>query len=175
MVKNPPAMQETWAQFLGWEDPWRRAWQPTPVFLPGGCPWTEEPGGLQSMGSKRAGHDWATKRSTAHDCYTKASHATRNFPEIVTKMKYWLINKWLRKVWILVTLTPFPFHSFWHSCQGSKWYIPNNIPLHLKCGIITIPHLPLLLIKHFWLCNRECYFLLFILTRNQNQWQFQYI
>ena len=30
--------------------PWRRAWQPTPVFLPGESPWTEEPGGLQSMG-----------------------------------------------------------------------------------------------------------------------------
>ena len=31
--------------------PWRRAWQPTSVFLPGEPPWTEEPGGLQSMGS----------------------------------------------------------------------------------------------------------------------------
>ena len=37
-VKNPPAMQETQetqVQFLGQEDPWRRKWQPTPVFLPG--------------------------------------------------------------------------------------------------------------------------------------------
>ena len=33
--KNPPAMQETWVQSLGQEDPWKRAWQPTPVFLPG--------------------------------------------------------------------------------------------------------------------------------------------
>ena len=31
--------------------PRRRAWQPTPVFLPGASPWTEEPGELQSMGS----------------------------------------------------------------------------------------------------------------------------
>ena len=38
MVKNLPAMQETWVQSLGWEDPWRRAWQPTPVFLPGESP-----------------------------------------------------------------------------------------------------------------------------------------
>ena len=36
---------------------WRRAWQPTPVFLPGESPWTEEPGGLQSIGSQRVGHD----------------------------------------------------------------------------------------------------------------------
>ena len=35
MVKNLPAMQETWVRSLGWEDPWRREWLPTPVFLPG--------------------------------------------------------------------------------------------------------------------------------------------
>ena len=36
---------------------WRKAWQPTPVFLPEESPWTEEPGGLQSMGSQRVRHD----------------------------------------------------------------------------------------------------------------------
>ena len=41
--------------------PWRRAWQPTPVFWPGESPWIEEPGGLQSMGSQRVGHAWETK------------------------------------------------------------------------------------------------------------------
>ena len=40
--------------------PWRRAWQPTPVFLPGESPWTEEPGRLQFIGSRRVGHNWAT-------------------------------------------------------------------------------------------------------------------
>ena len=46
MVKNPLAMKETW--FSPWvgKIPWKRAWQPTPVFLPGESPWTEEPGGL---------------------------------------------------------------------------------------------------------------------------------
>ena len=37
--------------------PWRRAWQPTPVFLPGASPWTQEPGGLQSTESQRVRHD----------------------------------------------------------------------------------------------------------------------
>ena len=64
-VKNPPAMQETWVGSLVGKIPWRRAWQPTPVFLPRESSWTEEPGGLQSMGSQRVGHDWATKHSTA--------------------------------------------------------------------------------------------------------------
>ena len=35
MVKNLSGIQETWVQSLGQEDPWRRKWQPTPVFLPG--------------------------------------------------------------------------------------------------------------------------------------------
>jgi len=40
---------------------WRRQWHPTPVlFLPVKTPWMEEPGRLQSMGSLRVGHDWAT-------------------------------------------------------------------------------------------------------------------
>ena len=34
--------------------PWRRTWQPTPVFLPEDFPWTEEPGELQSMGHKES-------------------------------------------------------------------------------------------------------------------------
>ena len=37
--------------------PWRKAWQTTPVFLPGESLWTEEPGGLQSTGSQRVGYD----------------------------------------------------------------------------------------------------------------------
>ena len=57
MVKNPPAMWETWVQSLGGKIPWRRAWQHTLVFLPGESPWTEEPGGLQFMTSQRVGHD----------------------------------------------------------------------------------------------------------------------
>ena len=35
MVKNFPVIQETQVQSLAWEDPWRRKWQPSPVFLPG--------------------------------------------------------------------------------------------------------------------------------------------
>ena len=43
---------------------WRRAWQPTPVFLPGEFPWAEEPGQPQFMGSQRIRHDWVAKHST---------------------------------------------------------------------------------------------------------------
>ena len=56
MVRNLPAMRETWVRSLSWEEPLEE-WQPTPVFLPGEPLWTEEPEGLQSMGSQRVGHD----------------------------------------------------------------------------------------------------------------------
>ena len=41
--------------------PWRKAWHPTPVVLPGESPWTEEPGGLESTELQRVRHDWATE------------------------------------------------------------------------------------------------------------------
>ena len=52
MAKNLPEVQESWVQSLGWEDPWRRAWEPTPVFLPGKSPGIEESGMLQFVGSE---------------------------------------------------------------------------------------------------------------------------
>ena len=50
-VKNLPAMQETWVQFLGWEDPPKKEMATHSSILAWEIPWTEEPGGLQSMGS----------------------------------------------------------------------------------------------------------------------------
>ena len=44
--------------------PWRRAWQPTLVYLPGESPWTEEPGGPQFMGVRES--DTTEQLSTAH-------------------------------------------------------------------------------------------------------------
>ena len=63
LLKNLPAMRETWVLSLDWEDPLAEGMQPTPVFLPGGQ--IPNPGGLQSMGSQRVWHDWETKHSTA--------------------------------------------------------------------------------------------------------------
>ena len=68
MVKNLLAMQETWVQSLSWENPCRRAWQPTPVFLPGESPWTEEPGGLQSKRG-RTESDMTEQLSTQTPAY----------------------------------------------------------------------------------------------------------
>ena len=57
MVKNLPAMQETQVRPLGWEDPLEKRMTTHSSILAWRIPWAEEPGGLQSMGLKRARHD----------------------------------------------------------------------------------------------------------------------
>ena len=52
MVKNLPAMQETWIRSLGWEDPLEKGVATRCSILSWGSPWTEEPGELHSLGSK---------------------------------------------------------------------------------------------------------------------------
>ena len=57
VVKNPPAMQETWIRFLGQEDPLEDKMTPHFSILASEIPWTEETGGLQSVRSQRVRHD----------------------------------------------------------------------------------------------------------------------
>ena len=57
MVKNLPAVRETWVRSLGREDPLEEGMATHSSILAWRIPWTEEPGGLQSMGSQRVGHD----------------------------------------------------------------------------------------------------------------------
>jgi len=56
-VKHLPAMQETWVQSLGQEDPLEKEMATHSSTLAWKIPWMEEPGGLQSMGSQRVGHN----------------------------------------------------------------------------------------------------------------------
>ena len=55
LVKNPPAMWETWVWSLGWEDPLKKEMATDSSILAWRIPWT-----AQSMGSQRVGHDWVT-------------------------------------------------------------------------------------------------------------------
>ena len=57
MVKSLSAMQETWVQSLGWEDPLEKEVAAHPSIFTWKIPWIEQPGSLQSMGWQRVGHD----------------------------------------------------------------------------------------------------------------------
>ena len=66
-LKRPPAMRKTWVWSLGQEDPLEKEMATHSSILAWRIPWTEEPGGLQSMGLQRVRHDWANSLS----CYGK--------------------------------------------------------------------------------------------------------
>ena len=57
LVKNSPAMRESWVQSLGWEDPLQKGTATHSSNIVWRIPWTKEPGSLQSMGLQRVGHD----------------------------------------------------------------------------------------------------------------------
>ena len=56
LEKNLPAIWETWVQSLDWEDPLEKGKATHSSILAWRIPWTEEPGGLQSIGSQSVGH-----------------------------------------------------------------------------------------------------------------------
>ena len=62
-LKRLTAMQKTWVRSLGREDPLEKEMAPHSSILAWRIPWTEGPGGLQSMGSQRVGHNLATSLS----------------------------------------------------------------------------------------------------------------
>ena len=63
-LKNLPETWETQVQSLGQEDPLEKGMATHSSILAWRIPWTEEPDGIQSMGSQRVGHDWVTNTFT---------------------------------------------------------------------------------------------------------------
>ena len=57
-------MRKIWVRSLGWEDPLEKGTATYSSILAWRIPWTEAPGGLQSLGLQRVRHDWVTKHST---------------------------------------------------------------------------------------------------------------
>ena len=100
MIKNLPAMWETWVWSLGWEDSLEKGMATHSSVLAWRIPWTEEPGGLQSMGLQRVRHYWVTNTLT-----TKIRKKTR--------------------VSTLTTTVQYSFESPSHSNQRRKRYKRN--------------------------------------------------
>ena len=89
MVKNLPAMQETWVQSLSGEDPLEKGMATHSSILAWKIPQTEEPGRLSSMVLKRAGHNWVTNTSIINhrmDRRLCVTGSLRRSPETVTAL-----------------------------------------------------------------------------------------
>ena len=92
MVKNLPAMQETWVRSLGWEDPLEKGMATHSSILAWRILWTEEPGGLQSMGSERVRQDWVITHTLDTFIWLPAYHqlASYNYHQ-VTQLSFLLV------------------------------------------------------------------------------------
>ena len=94
--------------------PWRRAWQPTAVFLPGESTCTEEPGRLQSMGLQRVRHGWATSHSKGDPlCQSKA------YPLLIGSFQLSIYFT------AIVPLLSRDVHKM-HRVKHSAWYIERD-------------------------------------------------
>ena len=91
--------QETWVQFLGQEDSLEEEMATHCSILAWKLPWTEEPGGLQSMGSQRVGHDWAHMH--ARDCCYHSHFADRFLFQLCVyyKCQVFKNNAWWNFEW----------------------------------------------------------------------------
>ena len=79
MVKNPPTMRETWVWSLDWEDPQEVGMATHSSNLAWRIPMDREAWWATVTGSQRAGHDWATKHSTAQNLLVENSQHTRHW------------------------------------------------------------------------------------------------
>ena len=83
MIKNLPAMQETWIQSLSWEDPLEKGMATHASILAWRIPWTEESERVQSLGSQRVRHDSATNTFSLWDAvFSKISFPSIAVPSL---------------------------------------------------------------------------------------------
>ena len=83
-VKNLPAMQETQVQPLGLEDALEKWMAPHSSALAWRVLWTEEPGGLQSTGSQRVGHEWVTNTHAVYMLIPVSQFIAPSLSQLVT-------------------------------------------------------------------------------------------
>ena len=126
MVKNSPAMQETWIQSLGWEDPLEKGIANHSIILAWRIPWTEEPDQLQSIVSQRVGDDWATNTHNFRQSFPQRT--TKKSVNLLSTLFHCWIPKWTRGPidslasllsWLFMDHLEFAFKPFASYCSNS--------------------------------------------------------
>ena len=131
MVKNLPAMQEMWVRSLGQEDPQRRKWLTTPVFLPGESHGHRSLAGYSPWGPQRVQHDWVTNIHTGGFSWWSTS------PQAPSLMDYISIWHLLSQLWVLVGFIN-SSHLWAFRSKGSISLSPMLVP---GCLLGFKPHL----------------------------------
>ena len=153
LLKNLPAMQKTWVWSLGWEDPLGEGMATHSSILAWRIPWTEEPVGLQSMGSQRVRQDWEIKTGYAFNgtLHEVTSSKSENFSWIFLIFHlYFYLFSWLEFGFPILPLI-FPHCVYWfvlsffspilcpfvlHSEQFS-WFLKLSIEIQTYALIVS--------------------------------------
>ena len=150
--------------------PWSRKWQHAPVLLPGKIPWTEEPGGLWSMGWKGVGHDWAAEHPCMHIRYRKVLSFRKSCKTTVThenKNLICCVNIWregngntclgLISVFLCIYINQFILKSPWHT-----W---SSVDLRFICTWVPvwINHFPTEYCLNYKLWDNNTYLYFFLM------------
>ena len=108
-------IQETWGRFRGWEDPLEKEMATHSSILAWKIPWTEEPGGLPSMGSQGIRHDWA-------------QHSNKD--EAKPSAQWHAIN-WIlpTMIWVILEAHYFSSKSLGWASQVAQW---SRVPLQCR-------------------------------------------
>jgi len=152
LVKNPPAIWETWVRSLGWEDPLEKGKATCSSILAWRIPWT-----VWTMGSQRVGHDWVTCTFTFF--FSQPLVATVIiFFEIIKNLENWLAQnhtgcKWQRRVLSI------SFHSLHSTTPLHSLPSPGPRPLHT-----ALKHQYLLLCPSVDIYQGKCCFLTSLLS-----------
>ena len=131
MVKNPPAMQKTWLWSLSWEDPLEKGMATHSSTLTWRIPWSEEPGGLQSMGFERVGHNWATNTHTQDDLDPLLGMAVSSSRGDLAFKDWWFISLGDYLWWLFCVIIFLP-----------KYHQSRSLFLVSAASQLSIVHLP---------------------------------
>ena len=101
LVKNRQCRRSLFDSWVG-KFPWSKDSLHSPVFLPGESPWTEEPGGLQSMRSQRVGHN----RATEHNTHAWESKNGKNYNKIKYLMSNIYLQHFIDTISIIIKIIP---------------------------------------------------------------------
>ena len=139
MIKTVPAVPKTRIQYLDQEDPLEKGMATHFSILAWRIPWTEEPGGLQSTGSQKAGHNWVTKRISTLLLYATnfrmACYAAVDNQGSLTQA--WAIPCPME----LEKLLKISDDCYWSRIACSSWAMCSQM-LPLFCPTLTLPWSP---------------------------------
>ena len=140
-LKCLPSMQETWVQSLGQEDPLEKEMATHSRILAWRIPWTEEPGGLQSIGLQRVGYKWATSLSLHFHVLKRSKCLLISWLQSPSAVI--LETKKIKSVTVSI-VSPSICHEVMgpRQRQGQRHYFANKGPSSQSCGFSS---------SHIWM------------------------